>query len=178
MRYFKAWWEFYLLHLLYVISGIYIYTLLGPFTLFDPVLGAEIWGYPLMYPYPYPGLHYVRRPLRITQLDKITFCFWEPTKKADNKRMAKQMRSVFIFKYRVAVSLDTYIPSNQKTRGQWPFRSAGKRAMIIMASDVNLNKSCKIFGQENLHCLASPLFFVCNILGRELLHSHDQYKRP
>ena len=28
--------------------------------------------------------------------------------------MAKQMRSVFIFKYRVAVSLDTYIPSNQK----------------------------------------------------------------
>ena len=136
MRYFKAWWEFYLLHLLYVISGIYIYTLLGPFTLFDPVLGAEIWGYPLMYPYPYPGLHYVCRPLRITQLDKITFCFWEPTKKADDKRMAKQMRSVFIFKYRVR-RLPRYLYPPQITKLLAP-----KLVTREMADSVPLRASC------------------------------------
>ena len=121
--------------------------------------GAQVWQMILYYPNP--------KCIFILPYSALTHC-WNWQNGHDNHNLSADI-DLMGYQFRDRKKL---------TRGQWPFRSAGKRAMIIMASDVNLNKSYKIFGQENLHCLASPLFFVCNILGRELLHSHDQYKRP
>ena len=66
--------------------------------------------------------------------------------------------------------------AGRQTRGQWPFRSAGKRAMMSMASDIL--KFCKMSGRENLPRHALLYFSICKMSGPCDLPRHRQSCRP
>ena len=61
---------------------------------------------------------------------------------------------------------------DEKTRGQWPFRSAGKRAMMSMASDIL--KFLQNVRTGKFTPPRSPLFSICKMSGPCDLPLHGQ----